>query len=743
MAYIRDKHEELTGFQESGYYQSKFDMQPDFAMVYGLETREGFTMEERIAQYREQGYVIHLMTGISWGAYTDYLYGRWDGINHWDEAQVDRYGNQILHGPDCPYMVPTIAFADFLTEGLKKAVDAGVEAIHVEEPEFWDRGGYSEGFKKEYLLYYKTPWVAPHESVDAHYKCAKLKAYLYKRTIDRVSAGIKSYALSKYGRLIRFYVPTHSLLNYTQWKIVSPEALLTDVPTVDGYIAQIWTGTSRTQNTYEGVPAERTFETSYLEYGIMQELVKGTGRRMWFLHDPIEDNLIFDWNDYRYNYLKTVSASLLHPKINTYEICPWPRRVFGGKYPQNSPDAETIPDEYASILNNTFNTLGDMEIGESTAEVRTGVLMSDTSLYQRNYPDSELQNSHRNEVTTVMRETEDDMARFRNELFAGKGDKQLKLKFEKSDMLPSFYGLTLPLLKYGVPIRPVLLDNARRYVGYLDDYDVIVMSYEFCKPDYPDENAALANWVNEGGTLIYVGDGTDPFHGISSFWTGKYPSAAEHLFDLLGVSLGDGCNKGIFKVGKGCIAIWKKAPCALCYSKENADEWREFYGKVIGEMGYTWNKSNFITEKRGPYTVAAVFDETDDNSPFTMNGLFADMYTPAFDIVENVSLAPGKNGLWFDFSRIEGENLRVIGTGARIFSLEDEGDAVKINFRGASDAKLNIRIRTPYPVSCSDDPFTCERFTCQNDAKTKTALLSYDSRGEEFTLSLKKCGEWN
>jgi len=91
----------------------------------------------------------------------------------------------------------------------------------------------------------------------------------------------------KYKRVLRFYVPTHSLVNYTQWKIVSPEAALTDIPSVDGYIAQVWTGTSRSANVYSG--KERTFETAFLEYGIMQELVKGTGRDMWFLHDPIED----------------------------------------------------------------------------------------------------------------------------------------------------------------------------------------------------------------------------------------------------------------------------------------------------------------------------------------------------------------------------------------------------------------------------------------------------------------------
>ena len=51
------------------------------------------------------------------------------------------------------------------------------------------------------------------------YKSARLKAYLYCRTIDRVSAALKEYAKVKHGKDLRFYVPTHSLLNYTQWKI--------------------------------------------------------------------------------------------------------------------------------------------------------------------------------------------------------------------------------------------------------------------------------------------------------------------------------------------------------------------------------------------------------------------------------------------------------------------------------------------------------------------------------------------
>lgn len=249
MAYIREKTEELTGYQNGLPWNSHVDLECDFVMVYRL-TEDTI---ERVCKYREKGYVVHLMTGISWGSYRDYLDGKWDGRAHWEEGQVERSGKPVIHGPTVPYMVPTISFSDYLTQKLKVAVDAGVEAIHVEEPEFWDRSGYSEAFRREYEIYYKEPWKPQHENLDACYKAAKLKAYLFYRTIDRVSSALKEYAKVIYNRNLRFYVPTHSLINYTQWKIISPESALTDIPTLDGYIAQVWTGTSREANVYEGI----------------------------------------------------------------------------------------------------------------------------------------------------------------------------------------------------------------------------------------------------------------------------------------------------------------------------------------------------------------------------------------------------------------------------------------------------------------------------------------------------------
>ncbi len=728
MAFIRDKKEERTGYQIGDYPIGNVNNQCDFVMVYRLND----SAPERIELYRKLGYVVHFMTGISWGAYQDYLYGRYDGVDHWDEAQTDRYGNKILHGVDVPYMCPSVQFADYLTEKLKVIVDAGVEAIHVEEPEFWDRAGYSEGFKREFEMYYKMPWSPPHESVDAWHKCARLKQYLFTRTLDRVGSAIKTYAKLKYGKNLRFYVPTHSLLNYTQWKIVSPEGKLADIPAVDGCIAQVWTGTSREKNWFDGVYKERTFETAYLEYGVMQELVNGTDRHMWFLHDPIEDNPIFDWDDYRRNYLCTVTASLLHPKINTYEICPWPNRVFNGKYPKDAPDAITIPEDYATVLNNNFNTLGTIENVEDFG-MRIGILTGDSQLYQRTYPDCCYSKTAEEEVGTVLREGDELINEIKEKIMCGESrDDELMLRLMSSSAFTGFYSLALPLLKYGVPVRPVLLDNARKYAGYLDNYDVLLLSYEYLKPDYPDLNASLAQWVRAGGTLIYIGDGFDPYNSIKSWWSGKYNNPAEHLFDMLEITP-EG-EKTVCKCGNGAVGIWDINPCVFSFSKENADLLREFFSEVCALKGRKPEYKNNLVLKRHEYVIAAVMDESINDEPLEFEGLFADMYTSDFEICKNKTVYPGENAMLLDFSEVKDE-LAIIGTSLRVYSISESDGKIYLEAQGADGFQANMRIKVPFEIKSAyiDE----ERIFCEYDKDSKTVLLKFKSTTEKRQIVLE------
>lgn len=756
MAYIRDKREELTGYQAGDPYRESVDLQCDFVMVYGIDP----TMPERIRQYREKGYVVHLMTGIAWGEYQEYLDGKWDGRKHWEEGQVDRYGNEVIHNPTVPYMVPTVSFSNYLTERMKAAVDAGVEAIHVEEPEFWDRSGYSEAFKREYEIFYREPWKPQHESLDAQYKCARLKAYLYKRTIDRVSAALKEYAKVTYNKDLRFYVPTHSLLNYTQWKIMSPEAELIGIPTVDGYIAQIWTGTSREANVYEGVYKERTFETAYLEYGVMQELVKGTGRRMWFLNDPIEDLPSYTWENYEYNYKRTAVASLLHPHIWHYEICPWPHRVFDGRYPRFQPriaekietsfetdQSKPIPKSYSAFLSGMFQLFGDMEQGDVSFEGKAdgvGVFLSDSGLFQRTFPDGIVNGEklgdrfkaamHKNSGNPVDEEAAEMLIKEIG------NDESMMLDFIQSAAFPHFFGMAMPLVKYGLPIHPVQLDNVRRFAGYLEDYQCLILSYEYMKPEAPDVNAAVVSWIRGGGTLIYVGDGSDPFHGIDSWWRKSgYDTPAQHLFELAG--LGKDPEQGSYCVGEGSLVLWKMAPARICLTKELADEYRELVRKALADRKITWQYRNDLTLHRGPYVISAVMTESVRDEPKVFEGLYADLMTNDFQIIHRKEAAPDDVVLLFDFDQIKGETFRIIGTSARVLEADTAEEGIRLRLKTADRIRAFTRVRLPRAVknvSAADETGTKIAVESAWEEETHTLLISYDSTAKEVTIK----AEW-
>src|SRR5581483_1495778 len=260
--------EERTCFQTSGPWSPRTNLNADVAIVYGIGARRPANIET----WRQHGYGIHVMTGVAWGQYQDYLNGQFDGQNHWDQAQTEADGKQILHGPTVPYISPGENYGIYLTTGVKRALDAGAEAIHLEEPEFWARGGWEENFKREWKAYYHEDWQAPNSSPDAQYRASKLKYYLYRRALAQVFTFVREYAKDHH-RAIHCYVPTHSLINYAHWRIVSPESSLIDVG-ADGYIAQVWTGTARTPTIYEGRRKERTFESAFLEYGAMQNLVR-------------------------------------------------------------------------------------------------------------------------------------------------------------------------------------------------------------------------------------------------------------------------------------------------------------------------------------------------------------------------------------------------------------------------------------------------------------------------------------
>jgi hypothetical protein len=649
--------EERLSFQTHAPWSPRINLNGDVAMAYGID--EG--LPTRLESWHSHGYKIQLMTGVAWGEYQDYLYGRFDGKNHWDQAQKDRNGNLVQHGVDVPYISPGKDYGNYLTVGIKRALDAGAEAVYLEEPEFWARSGWEDNFKREWKAYYGEDWQAPDSSPDAQYRASKLKYMLYRRALAQIFDFAKQYG-QEHGRTIRCYGPSHSLINYANWRIVSPESSLIDVG-ADGYIAQIWTGTAREPNYYKGTLKERTFETAFLEYGAMQNLVRASGRRVWYLNDPIEDNPNHDWEDYRTNWESTLVASLLQPEVWRYEIMPWPERVFNSSHPAakgTAGDGEqvkriTIPTAYETELQSVISALGDMKQSsvrwESAGSSGVGILVSDTMMFQRADPQP------------------------------------------SDDKLGSFYGLALPLVKRGIPVEPVQIESAGK-AGLLDRYKILYLTYEGQKPPRPEFHTILAKWVRAGGSLVVIDDDKDPYNNVREWWNtapNAYRTPRQHLFAELGV---DSAATGVIKVGKGSLIYAPLSPAALSREPNGDQKVEELGREAANSIHLPWKETDSLVLRRGPYVVAAGLDEgAVQGRPFTLRGHFIDLFDPQQKVVTDPQVAANARKLFVDVSVAQQDGKpRIIAAACRIKDVINQDGKLTLKADGISDTKAEMTV---------------------------------------------------
>lgn len=657
-------------FQTDHAWSPRTNINADTVMVYGLDG----TTAARIQSWRAHGYRVTVMTGVAWGRYGSYLRGDFDGKQHWDETQQEKSGKLILHsGREVPYVSPSIAYGQFLAKGAEAAIAAGAEAIYLEEPEFWARAGWSPSFQREWQSYYHEPWQAPDSSPDAQYRASKLKYYLYQRALKQVFDAVKAYGTA-HGRIMPCYVATHSLINYAQWSIVSPESSLLEVGS-DGYVAQVWTGTAREPNMYQGERKQRTFETAFLEYGALQNIARSSRKPIWFLNDPIEDNPRHSWTDYRENWESTLVASLLQPAVARYEVLPWPDRIFGldSTRPSEEPTTENpnppktvIPKAYETELQAVFHALAEMDQPAATTRWERagtqgiGILVSDTLMFQRAAPQPSDPN------------------------------------------LSNFYGLALPLLLHGIPVEPVQIESTYSPSAppdFLKSYKLLMLTYEGQKPPSPAFHKALATWVRQGGALVITDNDQDPYNHATDWWNSgqfHFTNPREHLFQVLGLSSG---ATGLHKVGNGFVLYIHESPSALANAHSGAPEVLSQLQTAADAIHLPISKSNSLVLRRGPYVVAAGLDQASASDPgFAIHGHFLDLFDPNLSESDHIAITPGVRALRLDLDAVQGVTPRVIAASAKITGETADTESLRFNFEGIDQTASVVCILIGKPV---------------------------------------------
>jgi hypothetical protein len=702
----QSSHPEKTAFQTSHAWIPEIDVRSDIAIVYGVSERGHVSFEDRVKSWRDRGYQVHFMTGIAWGQYDDYFLGKWDGKNHLGEGQVTVQGDTIWHGRNIPYVVPVASYIDFMQRGVvKRVIDAGITSIYLEEPEFWARAGYSEVFKQEWQQFYGFPWRAQHESPENTYLSSKLKYQLYYNAIKQVSSYAKAYGKTK-GLEVKVYIPTHSLVNYSSWKIVSPEASLASLPGIDGYIAQVWTGTSREPTWFNGVRKERVFENAFLEYGSMVSMTAPTRRKLFFLTDPIED-WPRDWADYKRNYEATFTAEILYPTVADYEVMPWPERIYTRPYKlANSDEKVLIPKYYSTQMQVMVNALNNIQVSANkvTGSSGIGVLMGNSLMFQR-FPTHE-----------------------------GFEDPQFS----------NFYGQTLPLVKRGVPVETVHMENLS-YPATLKDIKILVMSYSNMKPMSPDVHRQLADWVNKGGVLVYCGRDDDPYQKVMEWWnTGgnHYAAPSEHLFQLLHISPA-GNTLQSFRAGKGKVYLVRQNPKEFVMEAGNDTSYISLLKTAYRADAKACEliiKNNFYLQ-RGPYDIVSVMDEGAGSEPYIINGPVIDLFDPQLPALTQKTVQPGTQAFLYNIGRVSDKKKpQVLASACRVYNETRTGKTYSFIAKSPLNTRNSMRVLLPAAPTrtklTNTKGETITDVTTSWDAASGTCYLGFDNSPDGIKVNI-------
>jgi len=657
---------------------------PSDGVILHCHGAEPEDMAKTLKSWQEKGYLTQRMFFADSDAGNIYTTGKFDGIKHPEDIEKDQNGNPVLCAGVRPYMVPTKAWIQYLETQAKYGIDGGARAILPEEPLAHKFTGYEEGFKKLFLKEYGAPWKPPHESPDAFFKTCRLKNKLYITLEQELQKFCANYSREK-NQNVDFLIPIHSMYSNLSAGLVAPLGTSLSINGHQGYIGQIWTGPVLwSLQNFSGKDA-KFFDAAYLLYDYFVNLVLDRDYALYLLTDPVEDHPGRTWSDYKNWFKECAAAELLFGEIDTYELMPWPERIFlpGHKTGGGTPG----PMKYRTTILSILTALQDMPKAESTIRGGTrgiGMLIGDSAMWQ-----------HRD----------------------GK-------------VLDPYFSILVPLLKKGIPVSSVPMERIRDE-KYRNRFNLLILCYDAWKPERREFHEELCQWVKQGGVLLLF-DGKDRFDTIDMFWKKEgFPNAQAHLLKLLGVDYkaieikrtGEKIGKFHRECGKGHVVISRTSPEQLTGDSPTGKQLIQLIKDVFESYtGKEFKTSGELSIKRGPYLICHTFDDKK-----TIPGKFIDVFSTDLKVIENPDMQPNSSMILFDISeKCKNNKPCLVYSTYRLTGKKEEQDRTSFFIRGPEGVEGKVRL-----FKAGRETEKIEAFT-REGGKVETNVLP----GEQNTLLL-------
>ncbi|MDR3626551.1 MAG: hypothetical protein P4L45_06945, partial [Ignavibacteriaceae bacterium] len=310
--------------------------------------------------------------------------------------------------------------------------------------------------------------------------------------------------------------------------------------------------------------------------------------------------------------------------------------------------------------------------------------------------------------------------------------------------LSNLYGMVLPLLKRGVPVEMVHMENTG-YAETLKNIKTLIMSYSNMKPVSADVHQHIAEWVKSGGVLIYFGRDDDPFQQVREWWNtngNSYKTPSTHLFELMGIKPEAG--KEQYSYGNGKVYIVRKDPKELVLEEGQDNEFIELVKNAYEQDAKAgkFETKNYFYLERGPYDIAAVMDENSDTTSLKINGPVIDLFNPELPVLTEKVVRPGEEAYLYDLSRIKDKSQpKVLCAASRVYDEKLNNSNYSFNTKSPSGTWNVMRIILPAkPITVSVTNMDHKELTdikTSWDPGTNTYLLQFTNDCNGINVELK------
>ena len=279
------------------------------------------------------------------------------------------------------------------------------------------------------------------------------------------------------------------------------------------------------------------------------------------------------------------------------------------------------------------------------------------------------------------------------------------LMFQRGDPAPSdlhlshFYGLALPMLKRGIPVTPVQLENVT-IPRYLENFRVLLLTYQGMKPLSPEVHTQLAEWVKQGGALMVCDDDSDSFNSVREWWISdglRYATPREHLFAQLGKRNDSTETNSLaqteWRCGRGGVLWLRKNPAELAARSEGSDQILTVAKRAATQTKLKWRETNYLLLRRGPYVIAAGLDVINSGWSKMLSGKFVNLFDPELRVQKKILINPGERLFLRDLNFKSGDESQVLASACKVLQTQRERKSVSFAVEGVAG--------TPAVVLCA------------------------------------------